>query len=405
MKKRGKSRTVQSLVAAATLMFCVPAVAQNEADDQATGIGLGSGLRVLPKLSTEAWHTDNRFYSEGDEVSESGLRLLPEVVLAYTPSIGKAALGYKGKIEPIAEDDYNDREFFATADLRPMLRHRLELDARYKHDHDPLGLSRTENAPDPEALELDEWEENRVGAQYTFGAPEARINVSARAELFDREYQTNRDDGTAFLDYKGTTFGGGLTYRMSAKTQFVLDYEHLETEYDLDAGPTFDSKTDRYLAGLRWLATAKTSGELLVGFFERDFDAEARGTSDGVDWRARIAWVPMSRSQFTLTTGRLLRETALVVGENFLDTQYYDLVWRQDWSSRFYSDAKLALYEGEFDGTVRDDDTLNYGLTLYYELSRKVTVKAGATIIDRDSTVDTNDFDRYELFQGFEFVF
>lgn len=381
------------------------AIAQDNIDNEAAGIGLGPGLRLLPKLGTEVWHTDNRFRSEADEVSETGLRLLPEAVLRYTPSIGIAQLGYKGVIDPVVEDDYNDRTFFAGVDLRPLLRHRFEADARYRYGHDPLGLSRTDNVPNPEDLDLDEWEDNHLGAQYTFGAPEARINLSVRGQVYDREYQTNRDQGTAFLDYEADTLGAGASYRIGPKTQLVLDYERLETDYDLDAAPSLDSQTDRYLIGVRWVATAKTTGELLVGFFEREFDDPARVKTDGVDWRARVAWVPASRSRLTLTTGRLLRETFFVVGENFLNTQFYDLSWRQDWSARVYTDAKVAVIESEYEGTIRDDDTLSFGATVFFELSRNVTVKAGAEFTDRDSTVNTSDFDRYELFQGFEFVF
>lgn len=392
--------------AAAALLWCSgPVLAQDEVDDEATGIGLGSGVRLLPKLGTEAWHTDNRFRSESDEVSETGLRLRPELVLRYAPSIGTVKLGYRGEIDPIVEDDYSDRTFFAGMDLRPLLRHRFELDARHRYGHDPLGLSRTENAPDPEALDLDEWEDNTLGGQYTFGAPEARINVSARGEVYDREYQTNREDGTRFLDYKSDSFGGGMTYRLSPKTQLVLDYEHLDIEYDIESAPPLNSKTDRYLAGVRWQATAKTTGEILVGFFDRDFDSGTRADTDGVDWRARVIWVPGARSRLTLTTGRLLRESFFVVGEDFVNTQFYDLVWRQDWSERFWTDARVGLLDTDFEGTPRQDDTLRYGLTLNYELSRNVTVKAGLEMDDRDSSVNTSDFDRYELFQGFEFAF
>lgn len=374
-------------------------------DDDESGIGLGPGLRLQPALGTEVWYTDNRFYTDGDEISETGLRFDPSLILSYAPSSGVYKAGYKGQIDPIIEDDYDDHEFFVTADARPLLRHRFEFDARHKEGHDALGLFRTEGttASDPEAPNLDEWESQNVGGQYTFGAPEARINVSLRGAVGSREYQTNRDI-TQFLDHDSTTYGAGATMRVGARTQLVLDYQHQEFDYDVNSTPSFDSKLDRILTGLRWMATAKTSGEVLVGFFDRNFDSDAREDADGVDWRARINWQPASRSLFTLTTGRGIEETFLL-GEDFLNDEYAELTWRQDWTQRFHSRTVVGLHQLEYEGLDRDDETLVGGVSLFYQISRHVTVKGGFRLANRDSSATNLDYERYVLFQGFEFEF
>lgn len=374
-------------------------------EDADSGIGLAPGLRLNPKIETQFWQTDNRYRSNSDTRRETGLIIKPELVLAYAQRAGVTQLGYSGAIETVAGEDYNDREVFLKTDLRPMLRHRFEADARYRYGHDAIGIGRTEGIPDPQDLDLDKWEDKSAAGQYTFGAPEARMNLSARAEVYGRDYTTNRDQGTGFLDYDSVSFGGNATYRIGAKTQAVIDYEHQVINFDENANPTYDNTTDRYLTGLRWQATAKTAGEVLVGYFDRDFKAAERGKSDGIDWRAKVAWTPLLRTRLTVTTGRLLRETFLVVGENFVNTRYYELSWRQMWSARLYTDVKGALYDSSYDGTSRSDDTRSGSATLNYELMRNFVVKAGVMYTDRNSTVRVSDYDRYDFYQGFEFVF
>lgn len=379
------------------------AAAQNEVDDEVSGIRLGPALRLQPSLGIQVQFTDNRFRTPDNEVSETGVRFDPALILSYTPSAGSFNLGYKGQIDPVAEEDYEDREFFLTGDIRPLLRHRFEFDARHQRDHDELGLARTQGIADPESLDLDEWDESGIHGQYTFGAPEARINLSVRGGLTDREYQTNRD-ATRFLDYKTTLVGGGLAYRVGTRTQLVLDYERSEYEYDTDFMPSFDSTLQRGLVGVRWLATAKTTGEVLVGYFEREFDSNLRQNGDGVDWRAQLTWAPVTRTQFTFTTGRLIQETVLL-GESFVNEQLYQIAWRQDWTSRFFSTLTGTQYQAKYEGISRDDDASKVLATLNYELSRKFTLKGGYEYTTRDSSDNLRDYDRNVLFQGFEFVF
>lgn len=392
-------------VAMSTLLLAGGAVAQDADEEEISGIRLGPALRLQPSLGTEVFFTDNRFRSEDNEESETGLRLDPSLLLSYTPSAGTYKLGYKGSIDPVVGNDYDDHEVFLTGDLRPLTRHHFEFDANYKQEHDDIGVGRTEGVADPDSLELDEWNEAAAHVQYTFGAPDARINVSARAGVTDRESTTNEAGpfGTRFFDHKSVLFGGGATYRLGPKTQLVLDLQHQEFEYDVDAAPTFDSTLDRGLVGIRWVATAKTTGEILVGYFDRNFDADQREDVDGVDWRATVTWGPVTSTQFSLSTGRLILEN--FQSSDFVNVEYYQLVWRQDWTSRFYSKLKGGLLQSEFEGTTRSDDSTQFGAALFYELSPKVTVKAGVELSTRDSSTNTADYDRNVLFQGFEFVF
>ncbi|MGH8516037.1 MAG: outer membrane beta-barrel protein [Panacagrimonas sp.] len=404
-KMKTTGRCLGLIGCAGAMLLATGAWAQNsEEEETVPGIRLGPAMRLQPSLGTMVWFTDNRFRSESDEISETGLRFDPSLVLSYAPSLGTYELGYEGQVDPVAEDDYDDHKVFASADVRPLLRHGFKADASYEENHDELGLNRTQGAIDTEALKLDKWESTVLNGEYTFGAPDARVNLSVRGGWRARDYLTNRSLGTKFFDHNATLAGAGATYRVSAKTQLLLDLEHQDIEYEVKANPILDSKLDRALVGVRWAATGKTVGEIMVGYYTRDFDASEREDNEGLDWRAKVIWVPATRTRLTLETAHLNRETHLL-GENSINEQAYRLSWKQDWSARMSSDLSVSHYEDDFKGTPREDDSDIATGVLEYELTRRFTIKGGVEYTRRDSSLGRFDFNRTVLFQGFEFVF
>lgn len=396
-------------MAAMLLLLLGSAGAQDHAG---TGIGLAPGVRVEPALGARVWFTDNMYRSNDNEADATALIVNPAVVLAYKPSYGKYRLGFEGeaaRFDTVDEDNYFDSLVFLTGDLQPLSRHRFEFDTRYKHGHDAFGTNRTQGQSALRDRELDIWEEVALSGKYTFGQSDAALNLYGRAGVTDKEYDTNRQEasnpalGTRFLDYGSTMLGGGVIYRLSAKTRVVLDLEHQDFDYDLDATPSFDGESQRALVGLRWLATAKTSGEALVGYYARNFDDAGREDVSGIGWQARVNWQPRPRSGFAFTTGRFVRETYLL-GENFIDEQFVQLDWRQDWTERLYSETELGYVRHRFEGTARDDDSAALKAALSYRLTRRMTAKGGFEHSFRDSSATSLDFERNVIFAGLDVV-
>lgn len=412
MKTMNKTKWV---VGAVGLLSLGTAGAQ---DAEKSGIWLAPGItapgvRLEPTVGARLWFTDNMYRTANDEADASALIVDPAVVLSYAPSNDRYRLGYQGQFaahDTNSKDNYADSELFLTGDIRALARHRFEFDARYKHGHDALGSNRTQGVAGSEDRDLDIWNESGVSGKYTFGQPDATLNLYARAGFADKEYKTNREDplnpatGTRFLDYGSVLLGGGVIYRLSAKTRLVLDLEQQDIDYDLDASPSFDGDSERALIGVRWLATAKTAGEVMVGHYARNFDAAGRTDVAGFDWQARVNWAPRVASQFTFTTGRLIRETYLL-GESFVNEEYAKLGWRQDWSERLYSDAELLFFKDKFEGTAREDDSVGLASAVYYRMSRRTTAKAGLEHYNRDSSANSLDYKRNVIYTGFDVVF
>jgi len=403
-----KTHGIRSAAVVASMMMAGAAGAQEGAG---TGVGLAPGMRLEAGLGSRLWFTDNMYRSDDNETDAMGVVIDPSAAVVYSPAYGKYTLGYEGQAasyDTVDEDNYFDSQVFLTGDLQPLSRHRFEFDARYKHGHDAFGSNRTEGLTLRDR-ELDIWDETGLALKYTFGQREAMLNLYARAGITDKEYDTNRTEpsnpafGTRFLDYGATLLGGGVIYRLSAKTRLVLDLEQQELDYDLDFTPAFDGDLQRALVGLRWLATAKTSGEALVGYYARNFDDNAREDVSGIDWQVRVDWLPRSRSRLSLTTGRLVRETYLL-GEDFIYEQYLQLGWRQDWSQRLYSETELGYFQHQFEGTARDDDSLAGRATVYYRLTRRLTAKGGIEHSNRDSSATSLDYDRNVIFTGLDVV-
>ncbi|HSW11572.1 MAG TPA: outer membrane beta-barrel protein [Solimonas sp.] len=405
-----RTRAVHSALAATgLLLICGAAVAQ-DGEVSGSGIGIAPGLRLEPSVKSQLWFTDNMYRSDDNETDAMGLIVEPAAVLAYSPSYGRYRLGFLGEaasFDTVDEDNYFDSQLFLTGDLRPLLRHRFEFDARYEHGHDAFGTNRTQGQAALRDREMDIWDETGLTVKYIFGQSEALLNLYGRAGITGKEYDTNRQDpvnpalGTRFLDHDSTLIGGGVIYRLSAKTRFVVDVEQKDIDYDIESTPSFDGDSQRALLGVRWLATAKTSGEAMVGYYARNFDDDGREDVSGIDWQVRVDWRPRLRSNFTLTTGRFVRETFLL-GEDFINEQYAQLGWRQDWSERLYSETELGYFQHKFEGTSRDDDTVALRSALYYRMTRRITAKGGFEHTTRDSSTTSLDFQRNVLFTGLD---
>ncbi|MGH7461694.1 MAG: outer membrane beta-barrel protein, partial [Longimicrobiales bacterium] len=294
-------------------MLLVTGMAWSQDESDASGMRLAPGVRLEPAIGTRLSFTDNAYRTDAEKTDAAGLVVDPSLVLAYSPSHGKYRLGYEGQVgafDTSDQDNYTDSQFYLTGMLTPLLRHRVDFDLRYKDGHDPFGTNRTQGQPAIRDRELDRWNETGVAGKYTFGHGEATLNLYGRAGLLDKEYKTNREDsfgagsGTRYLDYGSTLIGGGVIYRLTAKTRLVLDLEQQDIDYDLEF-PTgsFDGDSQRALLGARWIATAKTSGEFLLGYYARNFDDNGRTDVSGVDWQVRVDWAARPRSLFSLTSG------------------------------------------------------------------------------------------------------
>lgn len=382
------------------LLLAVPASAALAAGGQ--GVSVGASSRVFASVQAGVESNDNLYLTENNAVEAVGLRLRPSLTLVLQPSSGEYQFGYKGDaaaLDTSDEDDYFDQHLFAIGKFRPLTRHELSYQVNFRDSHDPFGQDRNQGVGFVANRELDKWRQFDGKVEYVFGGQEATLNWKLRGELLGKTYHTNETDplnpatGTRFLDRTEAGGGTGLSWKIGPDTRLLADLDTREIDYDSDLTPSLDGDLITLLVGVGWQATAKTSGEVRIGQYQRNFDDSARRDGDGLAWSAKITWAPQTYTAFSFETGQLATESVLLA-ENFIDYRYVAAGWQQGWTSRLTTNLRLALNEAEFEGAGRDDSGYSLSGLLGYKFSDRYSLEFNADFSDRDSNLNGFDFER-----------
>lgn len=356
---------------------------------EAIGIKLSPGARIFPGLEIAVRNDDNYYSTPNMEESASYVLVKPELLLKTKSGNLFFDLGFNGEMAQVdtnSQDDYFDHDIFAALKFKPSIRHEFNIDIARSDDHDPFGIGRTEGTP-RQNRSLDLYYRNLYGVEYRFGAPNAKFNLALAYDVEDKNYETNRAV-TQFLDYEREQAAATIFYNFSAKTSFFLQGQHRDIEYQsvVPGVAARDGDEERILIGAKWLATAKTSGEVKVGRLEREFDDARRADFDASSWEASISWLPRKRTQIKLTSQRDTRESYLV-GADTIDDRNVRLSWEQSWSKKLTSTVSLQDGQQSFEGITREDDYNRYAAGLDYAINKVAEIYGEVAYQERDSNV------------------
>lgn len=295
---------------------------------------------------------------------------------------GKAAAGV---YNDFSEDNYTDYGVGASMSANPSARHGFGASASYDRNHDARGSDDTAIQASPNEYEL-----TKLKGNYKFGANSAKGRLVFDLGYSDKEYQNNRAT-TNILDYDDLLAGVTFYWKVAPKTSVLAQYRQTNTDY---TNINRDSTLQEYLLGVTWEATAKTTGVVKIGQAQRDFDDSARSDKDSFSWEATVKWAPRSYSTFDLTTSQKI-DNATATADNSIINTRYALGWNHDWSAYWSTRATASYSEADYNNTAnRLDKTTDLGLTAKYAWMRDVTVSAGYTYTERDSNVNTRNYDR-----------
>lgn len=405
--KAGREFRVKTLGLALVAGLLSSTAVRAESDDADTGSG-----RLQGSLTTLVSHTNNYFYQPTNEQSVTAGLLRPEI--KFQAETSKTSLDLTGRVEygtstaPGSKDDYFDRKFGLDLGWTPTYRNRFSFEGSLDHGHDPFGIARTEGSPVLNT-DLDQWNHSQGGARYRYGAPSARVNAEVGVSARNVDYTTNRA-ATQFLDYKSTTVDYNLFYNYTPKTSLVLSFSRTGVDFNMpfdtdgSGGPspgdidTRGGKVYQARAGIRWLATAKTSGDIRAGYRQRTFD-NVPGNLEGFDWQAGVQWSPTSPLLVELKTARS-EEQSYRVDANVIDVESNALSIKRTVNSRSRVSLDFAQTKSRFFGSGRDDQTRSAGVGLEYAAMSSVFLVANLGYQTRDSTLAGLDYRRMDGFVG-----
>lgn len=365
------------------------------------------GTFLRGSIEAGANFTDNAFYVTNDAEPQdaSGLLLRPEVkVSRILPrfNLTASAAGELGTFDlPDDVDDYFDYQFGLNADWISAIRHNWSFGTKLREDHDPFGTERTEGTS-LATRDLDQWRETNGSIGYRYGIPTDRYNLALSASALNRTYTTNRAD-TQFLDYEvGFAQIIGF-FNLSPKSSLFSSISGSRTMYETVNPGSFDrSATEmRYGLGAQWKASAKTIGDLRLGYVDRSLRDSDERDFTSFDWSANLSWSPRSFTSFDLQTGRASQESYLNNVE-FINNRFAGIGWTQEWTQLLQSRLGVRFLDSEFVGTSRTDQTVTATLDIKYRLTPYLSLLANASTSAVDSEADfDSSFAEYDRFYGY----
>jgi polysaccharide biosynthesis protein VpsM len=377
---------------------CAMLHSQSDAET-GTGVITSGPFSLEPRLTTEISYDDNIFESDTDEVDSWVARIKPMLITGIKVDGQVYTLAYEGdygRYAQSSDDDYDDHYFSAEADLNLNLRNYVNLGAAYTLGHEDRGTGITEginpvrNPLFNEPLELDTTE---FDAEYAYGATDYTGRIVLAGGYRDLQYQNFRNQ-TRYQDQEHSRAGATFYYKVLPATSLLFEIRAQQVRYDVTRLGTvsLDSKSIYYLVGATWNITELTSGTIKLGQVERTFDDKAREDFSGFNWEVDISWLPRSYSRIDLVTTRQEREA---YGKaDFIDEKLYAATWTHGWTDDLETRLEAAYMDESFQGEDRDQQTSDYGIALNYQWRSWLSFELGASLSDRDSNIDTLEYQR-----------
>ena len=393
MFKRTKSIIAMSVICATPTLYA-----------QEAGRIQAGQFDLIPSFSSSMSYVDNVANARDNQSKIYSWRaiLSPEIIAATEVDGNPVQVGYrleKGVYFSSENDDYIDHFIEASGGFELNSRHRVSALAQYEDGHEDRGTGFSIGS----GLEIttpDTYKSSNLSAEYSYGAATTNgmITLKARRQTLDYD---RTEDAYIIRDRAKNMVGAEFGYQIGAATSMVVDVTKTFIKYDEQLNlVTRDNDETRILVGVVWESTAATTGFAKVGYKEKDFDDESRGTFYGTDWEVGIDWQPVSYSTVRVSTSADTFETN---GEgDFIRGQSYSVRWNHDWLERVSTSFSVTQQNDEYvfneiDIVNRDDELMNYSAALNYQARRWLKFSTFYQYTDRDSNRDTIGYDKSEI--------
>jgi hypothetical protein len=407
-ENKGNSMKLTSsvMISTALLTMMAPAMAQSAAPAPGV-IKTASGIDLIPSLQVGMKHDDNVVRSNSNEIkswvntiSPALKAMLVDGADTYTLTTALNHASYFSS----HEDDFTDGYLDGEARLSPASNHNFKLKANTSWLHEDRGTGVSEGR----GLLLDEvtrFQSQLLDGEYTYGAQSSTGKIRLNSRYFNKDYKNFRDV-TQYRDYDSTLFGGAFLYQTQGAFKLVASANTAEIDFKvLDLSGDRNNTDNNYRLGLEWEISSITSGELKVGYQDKNFDRAEREDFSGFAWEAILVWQPLTYSGFDIATGRRAKDVDAVnvLGDFIIETTY-GLGWNHQWSETWDSKVAYEYQTNEYNLSSREDTSKVITLELNKQLLRWVKLKAFANLEDRTSTLGIIEFDRTVIGLNAEFT-
>jgi hypothetical protein len=355
-------------------------------------------------LAVTGLNTDNFYYSDDELRSVSGL----ETQLRFRHRRETSRLRTEYRLQALgAAYNFSRRDNYVDALAATNLawssgRHALNADLSAHLSRDPFGSIRTEGETSFDR-ELDRWRNLSASLAWLNGADgRSRLLTEARVFVSDRQYITN-EDFTQFLDRRNVGLNLLAGANLSIKTALFFNVFTSDTQFDNEQPGTpvvRSGRTVAYMGGIRWKATANTSGDVRAGVATREPDDD-RGEFDSSFWSADVQWRPGANDTVRLHSDRGFSDSYIFESE-FIDVQRHSIDWIHDWSLKTTTNIGLSYEERDFVTANELDEISRLFARINYRMDQNFFVFVSGSRLERTTTRPGLDFERAQIEAGFE---
>jgi hypothetical protein len=392
-------RSVITKTAVYAIVFASSAAwAQSQPAGQqaAGGGGNAAGVKLdpfvlYPAVTVYEGYNDNVTLANTNRVT-SAITVLSPALLAElkggTTAFRASYLGNYGWYASSSADNYQYHELRGGADFDFSVRSALRLNAEYLMKSDPRGT----NIASTGVTKPNEWNQAGLSGIYSYGAQGAQGRIEAEGGYFQKRYTNNRVV-TETLDYDLSRYGGTFFWRVGPKTEWLIQAQHIDTDYNSSLSVQ-DNKENRFLTGLKWEATALTTGTAKVGYSQKKYTSSGAAINNvkGGIWEVGVRWSPLTYSVVDFSTGKNFNDSQGGLGSTYVTNKYYNLAWTHAWTERIRSILSGSYMTDNYSGIVRNDSVSQVGLKMTYDMRRWLMFGAEYQYTERDSSLLGADY-------------
>lgn len=367
----------------------LPASAAGALSEAGGGIRVGP-LRLIPTLDLARGYDDNLYQRQTNVLGSAYVMTSPALRLESPP--GQLRFDVTLRMDATRYDSApadNTLSYGLTGNMEMTFTGRasMRLRAEHRHGSDPRGFTDRAISATP-----DEWDNTGAEGVFRYGAQGAQGRIEIDTAYYLRRYTNNRAT-TAAADRDTSQLGGTFYWRVRPKTELLLQTQFRRIDYVLPS-VSLDSTEQRHYLGLKWEATAATTGIAKFGWLEKRFDAGSRNGISESSWDIGVRWSPRTYSVVDLVTSRQTGESS-GLGDAIVGTNY-GLTWSHAWSSRLRTQAIASYRNDQFTGAgiSRQDNVSTLGGKVLYDFRRWLRFGVEYTHSERDSSAFGLDYRR-----------
>ena len=208
------------------------------------------------------------------------------------------------------------------------------------------------------------------------------------AEHSDIDFTNNNQDNR---DRESDTVGAGVYWNVSPRTSIFANIKETDIDYRLAAQSGFDSDETSATIGIGWEPSYHTSLVAEVGNLEKDLADPGLSDFDSEIYAGRLSWSPSANSNVGIYVSKHTEESTEFIAP-FTESELVGISFSHGFTDRLRGEAYVNSIDDDLIN-VRQDEILDFGIGIFYDLASWVTLGLNWNHTERDSTDPDAEFE------------